>query len=323
MAVSAGAALAKLLGASRAAAQGLTHLNVGMSFSNLDGVSVWIAQDRRIFQKYGLDVTVLNFQGGSKAVAAMAAGDVPIALIAASDIINARSRGVPLEMIGGLINRFPYDFMVARNITDPSQLKGGTGAISGFGGSSDFAVRFALSKLGVDPQGVTLLQTGNESSRLAALSTGRIQFTVLTAGLDLEAIDMGYKPFLSLYTLDQPYQHTGIAVNTEWAKAHPDAVNAFLKGVIAANVYIKNPLNIAAALALIHTHLPIKEENLKKGFQLYRDRFYSVYPLVTVPGMEFILKAKKVDEPVTDFYDNSYVEALQSANFAATAAAAP
>ena len=323
LATSAGAVLARLLAAPRAEAQGLTHLNVAMSFVNLDGVPAWIAQDRGFFKKYGLDVNILIFQGGSKAVAALAAGDVPLALIAASDIINARSQGLPLVMIGGLINRFPYDFVVAKNITSPAQLRGAKGAISGFGGSSEFAVRFALSKLGVDPNDVTLLQTGNESSRLAALSTGQIQFTVLTAGLDLEAFDMGYKPLLNLYTFDQPYQHTGIAVNATWAKAHTDAVNAFLKSIIAADVYIKNPLNIAAALALIQPHLPIKVENLKQGFQLYRDRFYSVYPLVTVPGMEFVLKERKVDQPVTNFYDNSYVQALQDANFAAAAAAVP
>lgn len=321
LAMSAGAALTTLLEAPRVAAQGMTHLDVGMSFVNLDSVPAWIGQDRHFFEKYGLDVTILNFQGGAKAVAAMAAGDVPIAMIAASDIINARSRGVPLEMIGGLINRFPYDFVVAKYITSADQLKGAKGAISGFGGSSEFAVRFALDKLGVDSQDVTLLQTGDESSRLAALSTGQIQFTVLTAGLDLVAFDMGYKPLMNLYTLDQPYQHTGIAVNTTWAKAHTDTVYAFLKAIIAANVYIKNPLNIAAALALIHTHLPIKEEHLKRGFELYRDRFSTIYPLVTVPGMEFVLKVKKVDQPATDFYDNSYVQALQNANFAATAVA--
>jgi ABC-type nitrate/sulfonate/bicarbonate transport system substrate-binding protein len=226
-------------------------------------------------------------------------------------------------MIGGLINRFPYDFVVAKNITSPSQLKGTKGAISGFGGSSEFAVRFALSKLGVDTQDVALLSTGDETSRLAALSTGQIQFTVLTAGLDLVAFDMGFKPLLKLYTFDQPYQHTGIAVHTSWAKTHAAIVDSFLKAIVAANAYVKNPLNIAAALALIRKHLPIKESHLKQGFQLYRDQLYSVYPLVTVPGMEFILRTKKIDQPVTDFYDNSYVQALQNANFAATAGRSP
>ncbi len=323
--ISAGAALAALLAAPRAAvqAQRLTPLNVGMSFTNLDGVSAWIAQDKNFFGTYGLSVEIISIQGGAKTVTAMAAGDVPIALIGAADIINARSQGFPLQVIAGLINRFPYDFVVEKNITSPSQLKGTKGAISSFGSSSEFATRYALTTLGINPQDVTLLQTGNETSRLAALQSGQIQFTVLTAGLDLVAFDMGYKPLLKLYTLDQPYQHVGIAVNTTWAKTHTAIVDSFLKAIITANVYIKNPLNIAAALALIHTHLPIKEDHLKQGFQLYRDRFYSVYPFVTGPGMEFILREKKIVQPVTNFYDNSYVQALQDANFAATVGKSP
>ena len=51
-------------------------------------------------------------------------------------------------------------------------------------------------------------------------------------------------------------------------------------------------LMAGAALALTQPPLPIKEENLTKGFQLYRDRFYSVYPLVTVPGMAKLDAAK-------------------------------
>jgi NitT/TauT family transport system substrate-binding protein len=318
--MSAGAALAEVLAVAPAPvqAQGLTNLNVGMSFNDLGGVPGWIAQDKHFFEKYGLNVTIINIEGGAKTVASMAAGDVPIAFIAATNIINARSRGLPLQMISGLVTRFPYDFVVAKNITSPSQLKGGTGAISGFGSSSEFAIRYALATLGINPQDVTLLQTGNETSRLAALSSGQIQFTVLDAGLDMAAFDMGFKPLLKLYTLDQPYQDAGIAVNTTWAKTHMAIVDSFLKAIIVASAYVKNPLNIAAALALIHIHLPIKESYLKRGFQLYRDQFYPLYPLVTGPGMEFILRSKKIDQPATDFYDNSYVQALQNANFAAT-----
>ncbi len=317
----AGAALAERLAAAGPPllGQGLTPLNIGMSFQNLDGVSAWIAQDRRFFEKYGLNVTIINIQGGPRTAAAMAGGDLPLALIGAADIVNAKSRGIPLQVIGGLINRFPFDFVVSKEISTPAQLKGTKGAISGVGGSSEFAAKFALNKLGVDPQDVTLLQVGDEPSRLAALQSGQIQFTVLTAGLDLVAFDLGFKPMLKLYTIDQPYQHTAIAVNTTWAKTHGQIVDSFLRGIVAANVYVKNPLNVAAAIALIQRHLPVKESHLKQGFKLYRDQLYTIYPLVTVPGMEFILRTRKIDQPVTDFYDNSYVQALQRANFAATA----
>ena len=325
LAIPAGAAFAEVLAKIPASGQtpGPTRLDAGMSFFNLDGVSAWIAQDKRFFEKYGLNVTIVNFQGGAKAVAAMAAGDVPIALLGAADIINARSRGVPLQAVAGLINKFPFDFVVGKNITTPAQLRGAKGAISSFGGSSEFATRFALTKLGINPQDVTLLQVGDEGSRLAALSTGQIDFTVLTAGMDLVAFDMGFKPLLRLYTLDQPFQQTVIAINTAWAKTHSAIVDSFLRATVAANVFIKNPLNTAAALALIHTHLPIKEANLKQGFLLYRDQFYSVYPFVTVPGIEFILRTRKMAQPASDFYDNSYLQALKDADFAATVAKSP
>ncbi|HET9000621.1 MAG TPA: ABC transporter substrate-binding protein, partial [bacterium] len=295
-------------------------LSVGLAFHDLDAVPAWIAQDKRFFERYGLNVDIISIQGGAKTAAAMAAGDVPIALLGAADTINARSRGIPLQLIAGLINRFSFDFVVAKNISSPSQLRGTKGAISGFGGASDFATRYALTTLGISPQDVTLLQAGDESSRLAALQSGQIQFTVFTAGLDLVAFDLGYKPLLKLYTLDQPFQQSGIAVNTTWAKTHAAIVDSFMKAIVAAYVYVKNPLNVAAALALIHNHLPIKAEHLRQGFELYRDRFYAVYPFVTVPGMEFILRARKIEQPVTDFYDNSYVQALQNAGFAATVA---
>jgi ABC-type nitrate/sulfonate/bicarbonate transport system substrate-binding protein len=318
--MAAGAATARWLGAGTPVrAQGITSLQVGMSFHNLDAVCAWIAQDRGYFRRFGLDVTIISIQGGSKTMAAMAGGDVPLAFSAGSDVITAGSRGVPVTLIAGLINKFPYDFVVAKGISSAAQLKGGKGAISGFGGSSHFAAVYGLRKLGLNPSDVTLLQVGDETSRLAALQSGQIQFTVLTAGLDLEAFDMGYKPMLKLYTSDQPYQHTGIAVNTNWAKTHASTIDAFMKGVVMGSVYVKDPITTAAAQALIHKHLPIKDDNLRKGLALYRENLYQTYPLVTAPGMEFILREKKIEQPVGQFFDNSYVQALRSANFAETA----
>ncbi len=298
--------------------QGLIPLNVGLGFHNLDAAGAWIARDKEFYQKYGLNVTIISFQGGARSMAALASGEVPLNMQSAVEVVNARSQGFPIQMIAGLVNKFPFDFVVAKTITSPAQLRGANGAISSFGGSSDFAVRFALGKLGIDPRDVTLLPTGDESSRLAALQSGQIQFTVLTAGLDLVAFDLGYRPLLKLYTFDQPYTSSGIAINTTWAKAHPGIVESFLKAIVAAHVYMRNPLNLAAALALLHEELPIKEDHLRQGFLLYRERFYQEYPFVSGPGIEFILRERKISRPAAEFYDNGILQALRNANFART-----
>jgi NitT/TauT family transport system substrate-binding protein len=320
----AGAAVAGWLDApAPAAAQSLVPLSVGMGFHDLAGAAAWIARDRHGYEKYGLNVTLVSFQGGGRAIAAIVSGDAPISLMGGSEVINARSQGLPVQMIAGLVNRFLFDFVVAKHITSPAQLKGTKGAISNFGATSEFAARYALTKLGVNPNDVTLLQTGNETSRLQALQSGQIQFTVLTPGLDHVAFDLGYKPLLRLYDLEQPYAQTVIGANTVWAKTHGAVIDVFLKAIVAASVYLKNPLNVAANLAMLHTELPVKEDLLRRSFQLYRERFYTTYPLVAPAGVEFILREQKRTQPAADFYDNSYVQALMRANFAATVEQSP
>ncbi|HET8998287.1 MAG TPA: hypothetical protein VFP86_01435, partial [bacterium] len=71
--MSAGAALAALLAPDRAPvrAQGLTSLSVGLAFHDLDAVPAWIAQDKRFFERYGLNVDIISIQGGAKTAAAM------------------------------------------------------------------------------------------------------------------------------------------------------------------------------------------------------------------------------------------------------------
>ena len=65
--ISAGSGLAGLVEARASVlAQGLTPLNVGMSFTNLDAASAWVAKDKGLFERYGLTVTIINIQGGAK-----------------------------------------------------------------------------------------------------------------------------------------------------------------------------------------------------------------------------------------------------------------
>ena len=53
-------------------------------------------------------------------------------------------------------------------------------AISAVGDTTDLAAGLALAKLGVDSSKVTFLPTGGSSSRLAALTAGRVDGTVLS-----------------------------------------------------------------------------------------------------------------------------------------------
>ncbi len=89
--------------------------------------------------------------------------------------------------------------------------------------------------------------------------------------------------------------------------------------LIASIVYWKNPAHEPQVLAAAVKRLHMPANVLQPGLALYRDEIVPTYPLVTRAGMEFLLKMQKVNAPVTDFYENSYVEPLQAGDFAATA----
>lgn len=301
-----------------AAAGPPAQLDVGLSFDNIAAVPIWLGVDQHLFERYGVQVNLITIRGGTQAMAAMASGRLPVLLTAGVTIIQPVLKGIPIELVAGLVNVIPYDFLVAPEITGPSQLEGAKGGISGFGSADYYAQLYALSLLHVDPKRVAWLQIGTETERLAALKAKQIQFTILIVGMDAPALAAGFRPLLKLYETKQPYQHATVAVYKPWAETHKAELTNFLKGLIASIVHWKDPAHAPQVLAIAMGHLHMPAEDLGPGLALYRNRIIPTYPLVTGPGMEFVLKMLQINKPATDFYDNSYVEALQAENFAAT-----
>ena len=54
---------------------------------------LWIAQDRRLFKKYGLDTEVITIQGGPLAVQTLLSGSVQFHAGGTSSIVDAKMRG--------------------------------------------------------------------------------------------------------------------------------------------------------------------------------------------------------------------------------------
>lgn len=81
--------------------------------------------------------------------------------------------------------------MTRPHIKGPSDLKGAKLGISRIGSSSEFATRLLLKKIGVDPKNAAILQIGDESERLLALSFTRIHGSMFNALFSL--CDTGIK----------------------------------------------------------------------------------------------------------------------------------
>jgi NitT/TauT family transport system substrate-binding protein len=144
----------------------MTRLNVGYSAISADQLPAWVAKDTGIFAKYGLDVQLIYFTGGSTAILALVSGDVPITQVSGPGLVSSALGGSDAVFVAGGIISLNYVLMGKPGVKTIEQLKGGTLAISRFGSATDSIARFALKKVGLSVgKDVTLIQVGSGPER--------------------------------------------------------------------------------------------------------------------------------------------------------------
>lgn len=153
-------------------------LSVGKADANASPIlPVNVADKLGLFQKYGLDVKIANFTGGSKLSQAMVAGSIDIGVGAGTEmafvakgapIIAVCDDAPPIPFIGIAV---PWD----SPIHAIDQLKGKRIGISSAGSLTDWLARELAHHEGWGPDGVTRVAIGNGAAAvLAAFRTGAI-----------------------------------------------------------------------------------------------------------------------------------------------------
>lgn len=272
------------------------------------------------FKKYGLDVKPLIMAGSSTAIAAMLSGDVRLITIAGSGLINAYLAGRDAVMVAGLVNFAPYDLIVAKGIHRIEDLRGKKMGIARFGGSADFLARWGLQKFGLKPdKDVTILQVGGNAQRLAALSQGAIQATLLEQAFAYLAKKEGYRSLLDYSTAGLEYQHSGIGTTRSFVEKNRDLMVRFMKGLVEGIHRYKT--DRAFGLNVLERHLRVHDpEDIQAAYDYYAPKTSTV-PYVNLKGMKFLLdtiakknpKAKKAKPE--DIVDDSILHQLVSSGF--------
>jgi len=151
----------------------LEKLTIGWSAIAGSQAPFWITKEAGLFEKNGLDVTMIYVDGGSKATQALMSGDVPIAQVGGNAPVVARLRGADVTLIAGLLNVLAYSMIVSPEIKKPEDLKGKKLSVSRFGSNSDYATRKILLKWGLKPDiDVAVLQIpGGQPARMAAIQS--------------------------------------------------------------------------------------------------------------------------------------------------------
>jgi ABC-type nitrate/sulfonate/bicarbonate transport system substrate-binding protein len=110
---------------------------------------LWAAYEQKLFRKYGLEVEYLALNSGRLGMQMMLSDEVQVLFSTGVTVVTTNLQGGNLAIIGGGLNFFPNKLIVRPEIKRPTDLKGKTLAVGGFGAANHTALLVSLEKLGV------------------------------------------------------------------------------------------------------------------------------------------------------------------------------
>ena len=90
----------------RLAAQ--TRTNLAGSVTSESMTALWVARDRGLFKKHGIDMQFILMPRNPLAVAALLAGEIDAAIVGPGHVINAAGSGADLIGIANLKQKLDY-----------------------------------------------------------------------------------------------------------------------------------------------------------------------------------------------------------------------
>lgn len=307
---------------SRLAAQ--THTNLAGSVTSETMTVLWVARDRGLFRKHGLDMQFILMPRNPLAVAALLAGEIDAAIVGPGHVINAASSGVDLIGIANLKQKLDYRLAARPEIKSKEDLRGKRIAVSGPGSTSHLQALLALQDLNVDLVGSKLAFItipGTEINRRLALETGGIDITALTGSVGDLYGNKGYTVLYNSKNTGATLPQTMLVTTRRLAAAKPHVIEAYLKTFVEAIAVTLDPANKELVMRLQMTNLRLTSSADAEEAYHSVINSYERAPHTSVEGMKRLQKLmaqitpKIADVRVETVVDTSFMNKLESSGY--------
>jgi NitT/TauT family transport system substrate-binding protein len=290
-----------------------------------ESLAWFVGKEGGYYEKYGLDVDMF-FQGASsEIIQAMLAGDANLAGIAGPAIISNVIGGGDVIQVAALVKTFTIPLYSQPSIKTLTDLKGQKVGVSRFGAVTHITAVSVLEKAGIAKE-VTIVQTGGIPESAAALSSGAIAAATVLPPQSLLLKEKGFRELVGLKELKQlniPFVENGLAVRRSFANKNPDLVKRFLKASLEGLKRVFDDKSFTMKVLGQYTKItdPKLLEDSYEWASAAFVRDFRIPAEAEKALADQMVKLKMVDPiaaaktPITAYYDNQYVEALENEGF--------
>ena len=276
-----------------------------------------IAKEAKYFEREGLSLEYVRVGGSTRIVAALLGGSAPIIHAGEPAVIPAVQRGADAVIIAAFCNAAQHRLIVRPEIKDVKDLKGKPVGITTFGSTSDYILRFALQRSGLDPnKDVSIMQTGGQPEGLAAMTAGKIYAQRMGFPFHIKAQQMGMRELIDFSKLGLEENIGAMITTRSFLAQRRETVLRYLRAYIRGMHRFKSDKEFAKRVygkfALIND-----ESLLEANWQEYATHMLRS-PRPTLKGIQQVIDSGtigKIDVKAERLVDMSLVNELEKSGF--------
>ncbi|MCP5285079.1 MAG: ABC transporter substrate-binding protein [Burkholderiaceae bacterium] len=210
-----------------------------------------IAEQKGYFKDEGLDLSIVDFAGGSRALAAVVGGSADVVSGAFEHTVNMQFKGQAMRAFV-LQGRAPQIVLGVNPKTMPNfksvaDLKGKKIGVTAPGSSTNVMANFVLAKAGLKPSDVSFVGVGASNGAVAAMRAGNIDaisnldpvITLLARSGDLKIVTDTRNVAEADRVFGGPMPAGCLYAPQSFIDKHPNTVQAMANAMVRANHWIQ------------------------------------------------------------------------------------
>jgi len=235
-------------------AQALERKNVTIAVGGknlLYYLPLTVAEQLKYFEAEGLQVSIVDFSGGSRALQAVVGGSADVVSGAFEHTLNMQFKGQPMRAFV-LQGRAPQIVLAVNAKTMPNfksvaDLKGKKIGVTAPGSSTSVMSNFVLAKAGIKPTDVSYVGVGASQGAVAAMRSGQIDaisnldpvITILQRAGDIRIISDTRDVAEADKVFGGPMPAACLYAPVAFPEKNPGVAQALTNAIVRANKWIQ------------------------------------------------------------------------------------
>jgi NitT/TauT family transport system substrate-binding protein len=286
-----------------------------IAYSSISGamLPLWVAKDKKLFEKHGVDVEVTYIRG--VAIEALLAGEVQFVRASPPAVVRSTLRGADLAIIANTINVAVFSMMTKPELRNPEDLKGKKIGVTNLGDSPDLVLSLLLERWGLQRnKDVTILGIrGGMPELLISVAKGFVDGGMISAPSNLRGIKMGLRELVDAADYGIPYVNSPLSTRRSFIKSSRDTVLRILRAYYEGVQETRNDKH--SALKILAKYVRVDDpEILAEVYRSYGQNHLQKSIGVDLEGVKGLLKglgSEAAGANPSSFVDASLVQELE------------